>query len=74
MRLAITHKPVIVEWWDAKVSVDGEMPDLPLMRSYGVIVYIGKDKVCIASLLGTNGDPRIITAIPRCLIKKISRR
>jgi len=71
VRINLTHKCVCVEWLDAKVNVDGEMPELPLMKSYGVIIYKGKDKVCIASLLGTNSDPRIITAIPRSLIKKI---
>lgn len=61
-----------VEWIDARVTVDGLPADLPIMTSYGVIIYKDKKKVCVCSLFGENREPRIVTAIPTSLIKKIT--
>ena len=66
------HKVVKITWTDARVSVDGPC-DLPLMTSYGVIIYKDKKKVCICSLFGENGEPRIVQAIPSSLVRKISK-
>ena len=62
---------VVIKWIDARVSVDGNIPTLPIMTSYGVIVHKDKEKICIASLTGEDGEGRVITAIPISLIKKI---
>lgn len=62
---------VVCQWLDAKVSVDGDIPDLPLMTSVGYLYSRDKYKTVIVSLTGTDGDPRIIQTIPACLVKKI---
>jgi len=60
-----------IEWTDARVSVDGLPADLPIMTSYGIIIYKDKTKVCICSLFGENDEPRIVQAIPRSLIRNV---
>ena len=62
-----------VEWIDARVSVDGSIPTLPLMTSIGVIIKKDKEKVLVCSLFGENNDPRVIIAIPASLIRKIKK-
>ena len=64
-------KLVRVLWLDAKVSVDGDIPTLPIMESVGYLYERTKTRTVVVSLLGTNSDPRIITSIPSCLVKKI---
>ena len=63
----------MVTWVDARVSVDGTNPTLPLMTSIGVITHKDKEKVVICSLFGEGMEPRILTAIPRSLIRKIKK-
>jgi len=60
-----------IEWTDARVSVDGLPADLPIMTSYGIIIYKDKKKVCLCSLFGENDEPRIVQAIPRSLVRNI---
>lgn len=60
-----------VEWTDARVSVDGSNCTLPIMTSIGVIIDKDKDRVVICSLFGEDMEPRIVTTIPRSIIKKI---
>ena len=60
-----------VEWIDARVSVDGSPADLPIMTSYGVILYRDKQVLRICSLFGEDNEPRVVMAIPASLIKKI---
>ena len=62
-----------VTWEDARVSVDGSNPTLPLMTSIGVITHKDKEKIVICSLFGEGMDPRILTVIPRSLIRKIKK-
>ena len=69
----IKDRVVIIEWLDARVSVDGEIPNCPIMQSIGVVIQEDKGKICIASLFAPRNEPRIITAIPRNLVKKIFR-
>ena len=64
---------VKVEWVDARVSVDGLPADLPVMTSYGIVIYKDKTKICICSLFGENNEPRIVQAIPTSLVRKIRR-
>ena len=69
----VEYKVSKVTWIDARVSVDGLPADLPMMTSYGVIIYKDKKKTCICSLFGENNEPRIVTAIPTSLILKIKK-
>ena len=62
-----------VTWADARVSVDGSFPNLPIMTSIGVIIKKDKERVLICSLFGENDEPRVITAIPASLIRKIKK-
>ena len=64
---------VTVQWIDARVSVDGSNPTLPLMTSIGVITHRDKEKVVVCSLFGENKDQRVLTAIPKSLIRKIKK-
>jgi len=64
---------VIIKWTDAKCSLDGEIPELPTMTSVGFLISKDKTKTVVVSLLGTNNDPHIVTAIPSCLIKSIKK-
>ena len=69
-----SSKPVIVKWADAKVfieSSDGPI-DLPIMTSIGFLISYTKEKLLLSSLIGTDTDHRIITAIPSSLIRNIS--
>lgn len=61
----------IVEWLDAKVSLDGEPSDLPIMTSIGRIIHKDKTITIICSLFGDGVHPRILTHIPTVLIKKV---
>jgi hypothetical protein len=65
---------VEITWLDAKVSVEGGLPDLPLMTSIGVVIHKDKLKTCVCSLFGPGGDPRIVTSIPTCLIKSVNKK
>ena len=62
-----------IEWLDARVSVDGLPADLPIMTSYGIVIYKDKTKVCICSLFGENDEPRIVQAIPSSLVRNVKR-
>ena len=64
-------KVVIVQWLDARVSVDGTSPTLPLMTSIGVITHKDKEKIILCSMFGENKDQRVIMAIPTVLVKSI---
>ena len=64
-------RSVEVKWLDAKVSVDGDIPEIPMMTSIGYLYYRDKTKTVIVSLVGTNNDARIIQTIPSCLVKSI---
>ena len=68
-----TKKQVcIIEWVDARVNIDGEIPTLPLMTSVGWIIHQDKKTTIVVSLKSETGEPRITTAIPTSLIKKIT--
>lgn len=62
---------VMCQWLDAKVDVDGGIPDLPVMTSIGYLYHKDKHKTIIASLTGTNDEPRITQVVPTCLVKSI---
>ena len=64
---------VEVFWEDARVSVDGSMPELPVMRSIGVIIDRNKKRILLCSMFGMDKDPRIITAIPTSLVRNVRR-
>ena len=66
-------KIVEIFWEDAFVSVDGSMPELPVMRSIGVIIDSNKTRILLCSMYGKDNDPRIITAIPKSLIRKVRK-
>lgn len=58
-----------IKWRDAKVFVDPtDNFDLPIMTSIGFLMNRDKNKVLLASLIGTDGEPRVVTAIPTVLI------
>ena len=66
------RKIVMVEWHDAKVFVDPTDDfSLPIMTSVGFLIKKDKTKYLLANLLADDGMPRVITAIPRVLIKKV---
>ena len=67
------RKVVEVTWEDARVSVDGCDLSLPLMTSYGVIVSRDKKKVCVCSLFGESGEPRVVQSIPTVLVQSIKK-
>ena len=70
-----TQKPVVVKWVDAKVFVDPtDGPfDLPIMTSVGFLLSHTKEKLLLSNLIGTDNDPRIITAIPSSLVRNVKR-
>jgi hypothetical protein len=67
------NRAVCVKWLDAQVSVDGTPPTLPVMTSYGVVIVSAKDRICLCSMFGEDNEPRVVMAIPRSLIKTITK-
>ena len=62
---------VEIKWIDAKVFVDPTDDfSLPIMTSIGYLIKKDKEKYLLANLLADDGMPRVVTAIPTCLIKK----
>lgn len=67
------YRSVIVEWIDAKASIDGGVPDLPTLTACGFLIHKDKKKITVASLLDSDGDPLIAQSIPASLVRKITR-
>ena len=63
----------IVEWIDARVNIDGDIPVCPLMTSVGWIIHRDKKTTIVVSLKSETGEPRITTAIPSSLVRNIKR-
>ena len=69
-----TKKQVcIIEWVDARVNIDGDIPTLPLMTSVGWIIHQDKKTTIVVSLKSETGEPRITTAIPSSLVRNVKR-
>ena len=65
-------KIILVEWKDAKVFVDPTDDfSLPIMTSVGFLIKKDKDKYLLANLLADDDMPRVVTAVPTCLVKKV---
>ena len=65
---------VKVLWRDAKVFVDPtDSFDLPIMTSVGFLISQDKEKLLLASLLGTKDEPRVVTVIPTVLVVKVQK-
>ncbi len=66
-------KVSVIQWLDARVSIDGTSPTLPLMTSIGVITHQDKEKIILCSMFGENKDQRVLMAIPKVLIRSIKK-
>ena len=63
----------VIEWIDARVNIDGDIPVCPLMTSVGWIIHRDKKTTIVVSLKSETGEPRITTAIPSSLVRKIKK-
>jgi hypothetical protein len=69
----LRHK-IEVQWKDAKVFVDPTDDfSLPIMTSIGYLIKKDKEKYLLANLLAEDGMPRVVTAIPIALVKKVTK-
>ena len=68
------RKIIEIRWADAKVFVDPTDDfSLPVMTSIGYLVKKDKEKYLLANLVGEDGMPRVICAIPTVLIQKVTK-